>query len=204
MKRLIAAGMAVLIMSGCAGCAAGTHPEQAAPPAQTVQTEPERAEDRPAPQTEAEPPVQPLAPAEQEHHEAPAADAAELPQTAAFLDEPYTIEADVEEIVSYSLTLPALTLASEEASAQANRIFTELADTLRAYAEGPVYDAARKTGRIGFLEGRYSIEAAQDALTVTYELTERYVSSQEETAQNYTHVYVLDAATGALRGEESR
>lgn len=172
-KQLCAALLAALLtLSACAPAAPA---EDSPAPAQPVQTEP-------AVQPEAEVP----APAVPEA--APAADS--------FLDEPQTVQADLDEVVSYSLRLPHITLESEAGSEAVNAGFDTLRDSLIRYAEETVYPEAQQQQAIGFLTGDYTISAVDGILTVVYTVSESY--GTRENAVSRETSYSFDMATGAL------
>ena len=117
-----------------------------------------------------------------------------LPVSESFLDEPYAYQADVEEVVSISLTLPKITLDSQEASDRINAVFEKLQANLCDFATTTVYETAQETNSMGFLEGSYTAELNDGILSVSYSLVERY-SSGEGTV-THENVYRFDAATG--------
>ena len=171
-KQLCAALLAALLtLSACAPAAPA---ENSPAPAQPVQTEP-------AVQPEAEAPA-PAMPA------APAADT--------FLDEPQTVQADLDEVVSYSLRLPHITLESEAASEAVNSGFDTLRDSLIRYAEETVYPEAQQQQAIGFLTGDYTISTSYGILTVVYTVSESY--GTRDNAVSRETIYSFDMATGAL------
>lgn len=202
MKKQLAAILAALSLFNLASCAKPTPVSEPAPAPSAAAAEPSEtpAVPKPAPSAPAESAVE--APAseapapEPEHEDAPPAPPMEI------LDEPETIQTDIEEIVSLQLTIPKLTLSTPEATERANDVFSELADTLRAFAQTTVYDAAQKKQTIGFVEGDYSLGQADGALVVTYNLTERY-ASEPGAAKEYTRVFSIDPETGELLGGES-
>ena len=150
------------------------------------------AEDSPAPveSAQAEPAVQPETevPAPAAPETAPAADT--------FLDDPQTVQADLDEVVSYSLRLPHVTLESEAASEAVNAGFDTLRDSLVRYAEETVYPEAQQQQAIGFLTGDYAISAADGILTVVYAVSESYGTRDGAVSRETT--YSFDMATGAL------
>ena len=56
-----------------------------------------------------------------------------------FTDEPYEFQADLEEVVSISLTLPLFTLDSESAASAINQTFVDLQKNLQNYMGTNVY-----------------------------------------------------------------
>lgn len=172
-KELCAALLATLLtLSACAPAAPA---EDSPAPAQPVQTEP-------AVQPEPEPP-------------APAMPEAALAADA-FLDEPQTVQADLDEVVSYSLRLPHVTLENDAASEAVNAGFDTLCNSLIRYAEETVYPEAQQQQAIGFLTGDYTISAVDGVLTVVYTVSESY--GTRENAVSRETSYSFDMATGAL------
>ena len=111
-----------------------------------------------------------------------------------FKDEPYEVHTDFEEIVSLSLTLPRLTLDSEDAAAAINSVFEKLQENLNDFASTTVYETAQENHTIGFLEGSYTATIENGILMIDYTLVERYANSDAETV--HENVYRFDAATG--------
>ena len=119
---------------------------------------------------------------------------------ASWLDEPETVQTDLEEIVSCTYTLPHLTLESDDASAAANAVFDELSQTVLSYAQETVYPAAQEKGAIGYVNGGYSISEEDGTLVVSYTLSVSY--STESGDQQFKHAYTIDLTTGELLKEE--
>ena len=204
MKKQLAAILAALSLFNLASCAKPTPVSEPAPAPSAAAAEPSEtpAVPKPAPSEPAESAVDAPAPEASASEPVPQAEDAPPAPPMEILDEPETIQADIEEIVSLQLTIPRLTLSTQEATERANDIFSELADTLRTFAQTTVYDAAREKQTIGFVEGDYSLGQADGALVVTYHLTERY-ASESGAAKEYTRVFSIDPETGELLGEES-
>ena len=79
--------------------------------------------------------------------------------------------------MSYSITVPQVTLDHADAAQYINEGFAALADSLVQYAQETVYKTAQEKGTIGFLEGDYTItiDATQlivDVLTGEQIITE--------------------------------
>lgn len=186
-KRFTAALAAVLIISA-AGCA--KKPAQQIEPTAPVQKEAVVPE-APAEAVESQENVIHITPNQNE-----ASDGLET----SWLDEPETIQTDLEEIVSCTYTLPHLTLESDDASASANAVFDELAQTVISYAQQTVYPAAQEKGAIGYVNGGYSISEEDGAIVVRYTLSVSY--STETGDQQFKHTYHIDLTTGELLKEE--
>lgn len=118
----------------------------------------------------------------------------EEPSPTEFLDEPYTYQVDLEEVVSISLTLPKITLDSQEASDKINAVFEKLQNNLYDFASTTVYETAQEKNTIGFLDGSYSAALEDGVLAISYTLEERY--SSEEASITHENVYRFDARTG--------
>ena len=188
MKKLFAAAMAAILIIGAAGCA--KQPAQQEEPASPIQEEA----------------VVPETPAEAEElqediiHITPNQNGASDGLETSWLDEPETIQTDLEEIVSCTYTLPHLTLESADASAAANAVFDELSKTVISYAQETVYPAAQEKAAIGYVNGGYSISEEDGALVVSYTLSVSY--STETGDQQFKHTYYIDLTTGELLKEE--
>lgn len=118
----------------------------------------------------------------------------EEPVPTEFQDEPYEYLADVEEVVSISLTLPKITLESLDASDNINAVFEKLQTNLYDFASSTVYETAQDKHCIGFLEGSYSASLENGILSIAYTLEERY--SSDDAASVHENVYRFDAVTG--------
>lgn len=118
----------------------------------------------------------------------------DAPVPTEFFDEPYEYQADVEEIVSLSLTLPKITLDSADASEKINAVFEKLQTNLYDFASSTVYENAQKKHCIAFLNGSYSASLDDGILAISYTLEETY--SSDEAAIVHENVYRFDAVTG--------
>lgn len=116
------------------------------------------------------------------------------PYAGTFFDEPLTLRADIEEVVSYEITVPQVTLDNEDAAQYINDGFAALADSFVAYAQETVYETAQEKQTIGYLAGTYSITMDGAQLVVEYTVTERYAGEELESIS--TREYRFDAATG--------
>ena len=188
MKKLFAAAMAALLILSAAGCA--KKPVQQEEPAVPVQKE------TAAPET----PAEAEEPQEDVIHITPNQNGTADGLEASWLDEPETVQTDLEEIVSCTYTLPHLTLESADASAAANAVFDELSQTVLSYAQETVYPAAQEKGAIGYVNGGYSISEEDGALIVNYTISVSY--STENSDQQFKHLYSIDLTTGELLKEE--
>lgn len=192
MKQKLAALLALLLVLTAAACAAKNAPQppQTAQPAAPVQSE---QPDGPAASEQTPNSVLPS-------DTSPVPSGGEVGLAVEFTDEPLCQQADIEEIVSYEITVPQLTLESAEASQRINDGFVRLADSLISYAQQTVYPMAQQKQAIGFLESSYTVTAENGQIAVAFTVTERYSSEDGQTVQ--TNDYLFDAATGARIYEE--
>ena len=188
MKKLFAAALAAVLVISAAGCAKA--PAQQEEPAAPVQ------EETIVPET----PAEPEASQENVIHITPNQNGAADGLETSWLDEPETVQTDLEEIVSCTYTLPHLTLESAEASAAANAVFDELSQTVISYAQETVYPAAQEKGAMGFVNGGYSISEEDGTLIINYTISVSY--STENGDQQFKHLYTIDLTTGELLKEE--
>lgn len=189
MKHSFAVFLSVLILLsivGCAGRAATAVPEADAP-AQQAQLP---ASDEPAqPQTIEQEPT-PAAP-----------EASTKPEdTPDWQDAPHTELLDLEEVVSCTYTLPALTLGTDAATEAAAAALDTLEQTIVGYAQQTVYPAAQQKQAMGFVNGGYTLDEQDGTLLLNYTISVSY--STETTDQRFSHLYVLDLSTGELLREE--
>ena len=150
-----------------------------------------------------EPAAQPEAPAQEPAEPiriTPNQQGSDTPSYAVWLDEPDTIQTDLEEIVTGTYTLPHLTVETDEASAAANAVFDTLSQTVLSYAQETVYPTAQEKQAIGYVNGGYSISKVDGTLVVDYTLSVSY--STETSDQQFTHIYTIDLSTGELLKEE--
>lgn len=188
MKKVTAALAALLLAAMLAACAHTPEPVQ-------TQAAPAPAVSEPQQQTpEQQPAAQPDEPAQPEQDEVPAEPSEPQQYTGAFLDEPLTLTADIEEIVSYDISVPQVTLDHADAAQYINEGFAALADSLVQYAQETVYKTAQEKGTIGFLEGDYTITIDATQLIVDYTRTERYAG--EELAAVSSRTFRFDVLTG--------
>ena len=118
MKKLFMVTLAAVLIISAAGCAKKTAQQEN--PASPVQ------EETIVPETPAEP--EDLQ--ENVIHITPNQNGASDGLETSWLDEPETIQTDLEEIVSCTYTLPHLTLGTSDASAAANTVFDDLSQTV--------------------------------------------------------------------------
>ena len=111
-----------------------------------------------------------------------------------FTDVPYEFQADLEEVVSISLTLPHFTLDSDDAANVINQTFVDLQKNLQNYMGTTVYETAQARHTIGFLEGSYTASLENGILSVTYTVTERY--ADDDGAIIHENVYRFDTSNG--------
>ena len=179
-KENAAAIFAAVLMTLCA-CTQSTLPDTA--PAATTQTE------------QAEASVSESKPAEMPAQSTPEA----ALSSDSFLDEPQTVQADLDEVVTYTFRLPKLTLEDADASAAVNACFEDLLSSLERYADETVYPAALERQAMAFLDGDYSITASVGVLTVVYTVSERYGADGATVTHDKT--YQFDLTTGAQLAE---
>ena len=188
MKQLTAVLAALLLAAMLAACAHTPEPAQTQPAPAPAVSEPQQ-------QTpEQQPAAQPDEPAQPEQDEVPAEPSEPQPYAGTFFDEPLTLRADIEEVVSYEITVPQVTLDNEDAAQYINDGFVTLADSFVAYAQETVYETAQEKQTVGYLAGAYSITMDGAQLVVEYTVTERYAGEDLESIS--TRVYRFDAATG--------
>lgn len=188
MKKVTAALAALLLAAMLAACAHTPEPVQ-------TQAAPAPAVSEPQQQTpEQQPAAQPDEPAQPEQDEVPAEPSEPQPYAGTFFDEPLTLRADIEEVVSYEITVPQVTLDHADAAQYINGGFAALADSLVQYAQETVYKTAQEKGTIGFLEGDYTITIDATQLIVDYTRTERYAG--EELAAVSSRTFRFDVLTG--------
>ena len=120
MKKFLAASLAAFLLFTAAACTRQSSPQQPPEPAQPVQ-----------PEAPAQEPAEPI-------RITPNQQGSATPSDAVWLDEPDTIQTDLEEIVTCTYTLPHLTLETDEASAAANAVFDTLSQTVLSYAQETV------------------------------------------------------------------
>ena len=191
--RKLAAALAALMMV-CSLAACGKTPV----PAETPVTDPapiaEPQEDLPAEQPAEAPAEQPAKQIEPEIAPEPEENAEPQPYTGVFSDEPLTLAADIEEVVSYEIAVPQVTLDNADAARYINEGFTALADSLVQYAQETVYKTAQEKQTIGFLECDYTITIDGGQLIVNYSRTERYAG--EDLATTSSRTFRFDVMTG--------
>ena len=108
-------------------------------------------------------------------------------------DEPQTVQDNIEEVVSYALRIPHLTLASDEASDTFNDGMAQLQSSLESYADEVIFPAALDAQATAFVDGDYTISMEDSRLTLTYTLAVRY--GAENAAEITEKTYIFDAAT---------
>ena len=188
MRKLAAVLAALLLTCTLAACGKAPAPVEPpmtdpAPAAQPQENSPaEQPAEQPAKQIEPE-----VAPEPEENTEPQA-------YTGVFFDEPLTLAADIEEVVSYEISVPQVTLDNADAAKYINEGFSALADSLVQYAQETVYQAAQEKQTIGFLEGDYTITIDGAQLIVEYTRTERYAGEDEAAISSRT--FCFDALTG--------
>ena len=116
-----------------------------------------------------------------------------------WFDEPQTVQDDIEEVVTYTLSIPHLTLASDAASKNINDGMAQLQSALESYADDEVYKAALDAQAMAFVDGDYTISMADGKLILTYTLSVRY--GVDGAAEVTEKIYTFDAATGERLAE---
>lgn len=116
-----------------------------------------------------------------------------------WFDEPQTVQHDIEEVVTYTLRIPHLTLASDAASETINDGMAQLQSALESYADDEVYKTALDAQAMAFVDGDYTISMADGKLTLTYTLSVRY--GADGVAEVTVNAYTFDAATGERLAE---
>ena len=178
MKKFLAASLAAFLLFTAAACTRQSSPQQTPEPAQPVTQEPAA-----QPEVPAQEPAEPI-------RITPNQQGSATPSDAAWLDEPDTIQTDLEEIVT----------CTYKASAAANAVFDTLSQTVLSYAQETVYPTAQEKQAIGYVNGGYSISEVDGTLVVDYTLSVSY--STETSDQQFTHIYTIDLSTGELLKEE--
>ena len=191
MKREFAAiAAALLILSACGAKNVQDRPAVAHVEAQTAsQTQNASSE---APMNDADAPVHMETVPSEEMQTKPIAPEAHFSES--FSDVPYEFQADLEEVVSISLTLPHFTLDSDDAANIINQTFVDLQKNLQNYMGTTVYETAQARHTIGFLEGSYVASLEDGILSVTYTVTERYADDDGEIT--HENVYRFDTSNG--------
>ena len=191
MKREFAAiAAALLILSACGAKNVQDRPAVAHVEAQTAsQTQNASSE---APMNDADAPVHMETVPSGEMQTKPIAPETHFSES--FTDVPYEFQADLEEVVSISLTLPHFTLDSDEAADVINQTFVDLQKNLQNYMGTTVYETAQARHTLGFLEGSYVASLEDGILSVTYTVTERY--ADDDGAITHENVYRFDTSNG--------
>ena len=191
MKREFAAiAAALLILSACGAKNVQDRPAVAHVEAQTAsQTQNASSE---APMNDADAPVHMETVPSGEMQTKPIAPETHFSES--FTDVPYEFQADLEEVVSISLTLPHFTLDSDEAADVINQTFVDLQKNLQNYMGTTVYETALARHTLGFLEGSYVASLEDGILSVTYTVTERYADDDGEIT--HENVYRFDTSNG--------
>ena len=191
MKREFAAiASALLILSACGAKNVQDRPAVAHVEAQTAsQTQNASSE---APMNDADAPVHMETVPSGEMQTKPIAPETHFSES--FTDVPYEFQADLEEVVSISLTLPHFTLDSDEAADVINQTFVDLQKNLQNYMGTTVYETAQARHTLGFLEGSYVASLEDGILSVTYTVTERYADDDGEIT--HENVYRFDTSNG--------
>ena len=191
MKREFAViAAALLILSACG--ANDVQEKAVAAPVEAETTSQTQNASSEAPMNDADAPVHMETVPSEEMQTKPIAPEAHFSES--FTDVPYEFQADLEEVVSISLTLPHFTLDSDEAADVINQTFVDLQINLQNYMGTTVYETAQARHTIGFLEGSYTASLENGILSVTYTVTERY--ADDDGAITHENVYRFDTSNG--------
>ena len=191
MKREFAViAAALLILSACG--ANDVQEKAVAAPVEAETTSQTQNASSEAPMNDADAPVHMETVPSEEMQTKPIAPEAHFSES--FTDVPYEFQADLEEVVSISLTLPHFTLDSDEAADVINQTFVDLQKNLQNYMGTTVYETAQARHTIGFLEGNYTASLENGILSVTYTVTERY--ADDDGKITHENVYRFDTSNG--------
>ena len=191
MKREFAViAAALLILSACG--ANDVQEKAVAAPVEAETTSQTQNASSEAPMNDADAPVHMETVPSEEMQTKPIAPEAHFSES--FTDVPYEFQADLEEVVSISLTLPHFTLDSDEAADVINQTFVDLQKNLQNYMGTTVYETAQARHTIGFLEGSYTASLENGILSVTYTVTEWY--ADDDGAITHENVYRFDTSNG--------
>ena len=191
MKREFAViAAALLILSACG--ANDVQEKAVAAPVEAETTSQTQNASSEAPMNDADAPVHMETVPSEEMQTKPIAPEAHFSES--FTDVPYEFQADLEEVVSISLTLPHFTLDSDDAANVINQTFVDLQKNLQNYMGTTVYETAQARHTIGFLEGSYTASLENGILSVTYTVTERYADDDGEIT--HENVYRFDTSNG--------
>ena len=111
-----------------------------------------------------------------------------------FTDVPYEFQADLEEVVSISLTLPHFTLDSDDAANVINQTFVDLQKNLQNYMGTTVYENGAGASYDRLSGGQLCCRLEDGILSVTYTVTERY--ADDDGAITHENVYRFDTSNG--------
>ena len=186
MKKLLAAALAAFMIVSLAACAKAPAQPEPQPEASAAEPAQPSAQTEPAPDSSDDNVV----------HITPNQSPSNAEDTADWLDEPETVQLDLEEVVSCCYTLPHLTLSSQEATDAANAAFEQLSQNFQTYAHETVYPDAQAKQAMGFVNGGYSVEPADGALLIHYTLSVSYSTESSDT--RLKHDYRVDLSTGAV------
>lgn len=191
MKREFAViAAALLILSACG--ANDVQEKAVAAPVEAETTSQTQNASSEAPMNDADAPVHMETVPSEEMQTKPIAPEAHFSES--FTDVPYEFQADLEEVVSISLTLPHFTLDSDDAANVINQTFVDLQKNLQNYMGTTVYETAQARHTIGFLEGSYTASLENGILSVTYTVTERY--ADDDGVITHENVYRFDTSNG--------
>ena len=191
MKREFAViAAALLILSACG--ANDVQEKAVAAPVEAETTSQTQNASSEAPMNDADAPVHMETVPSEEMQTKPIAPEAHFSES--FTDVPYEFQADLEEVVSISLTLPHFTLDSDDAANVINQTFVDLQKNLQNYMGTTVYETAQARHTIGFLEGSYTASLENGILSVTYTVTERY--ADDDGKITHENVYRFDTSNG--------
>lgn len=197
MKQFIPIFLVLALVTLC-GCAAKPAPAEAIPQAEesvTQETPVPEQEPEPLPEskTEVEPPVT------KPEEEAPPAEEPPPASDWSFTVEDEVLEADIEEIVSYTIHRPHITLESASGTAILEEKMEQVAQRLVGYARTTVYATAQAKQAIAFLNADYKVFVSENCLSVDYDMDVEYrladPNAAEYPAEASSMAYAFDLET---------
>jgi hypothetical protein len=118
-------------------------------------------------------------------------------EQAQYTDKSYV--GDVEEVSSYSFTLPEFS-APKSIADKLNTFYADVAQQMISYTQTDVYKKAQDLGAVGLLSGTYTVEQTDGSLKVTLSVSVNYAGAAD--AETHTRVDTFDPATGECTGTE--
>lgn len=197
MKQFLSVLLALALLMLCA-CAAKPAPADA-----LQQTEESFTQETPAPEQEPEPAPESMPEAEppvtEPEEEAPPAEEPPSASDWNFTVEDEMLEADIEEIVSYTIHRPHITLETETGTAILEEKFDQVAQRLVEYARTTVYATAQAKQAVAFLNADYKVNVSENHLAVDYGMNVEYrladPNAPEYPAEASSMAYAFDLET---------